>query len=130
MQKPIYSTLYDSGFKEHKNDSGSNFLSAEMYKTYENVGKILRVTITILGKKFRGYAVGNFSDFERHERKRSTATDYNAVDDSDKIHRVMIEVEPLLEALRSIIMTLDEFPCHCLLQTWWYPGRNGSLVLI
>ena len=25
--------------------------------------------------------------------------------------------------------THDEFPCHCLLQTWWYPGRI-NLVLI
>ena len=27
------------------------------------------------------------------------------------------------------MLTLDEFPCHCLLQTLWYPGRN-NLVLI
>ena len=27
------------------------------------------------------------------------------------------------------MLTHDEFPCHCLLQTWWYPGRS-SLVLI
>ena len=45
-----------------------------------------------------------------------------------------MEVEPLLEALekrncRSIMLTHDEFPCHCLLQTWWYPGRS-NLVLI
>ena len=26
-------------------------------------------------------------------------------------------------------MTHDEFPCHCLLQTWWYPER-GNQVLI
>ena len=25
--------------------------------------------------------------------------------------------------------THDEIPCHCLLQTWWYPGRS-NLVLI
>ena len=25
--------------------------------------------------------------------------------------------------------THDEFPCHCLLRTWWYPGRS-NLVLI
>ena len=25
--------------------------------------------------------------------------------------------------------THDEFPCHCLLQTWWYPERS-NLVLI
>ena len=47
---------------------------------------------------------------------------------------MMMEVELLLEALgkrnwRSIISTHNEFPCHCLLQTWWYPGRS-NLVLI
>ena len=45
-----------------------------------------------------------------------------------------MEVESLLKASRkrnwrSIIATPDEFPCHCLLQTWWYPGRS-NLVLI
>ena len=45
-----------------------------------------------------------------------------------------MEVEPLLEASgkrnwRSIMSTHDEFPCHSLLQTWWYPGRS-NLVLI
>ena len=45
-----------------------------------------------------------------------------------------MEVEPLLEASvqrnwRSIMLTHDEFPSHCLLQTWWYPGRS-NLVLI
>ena len=85
---------------------------------------------SILGKKFMGY----FSDFERQKQKGSTVTDYNAVDENDEFHRVMIEVEPLLEASGkrnwwSIKSTYDEFPCHCLLQTWWYPGRS-SLVLI
>ena len=46
----------------------------------------------------------------------------------------MMEVEPLLKASaernwRSIMLKQDEFPCHCLLQTWWYPGRS-NLVLI
>ena len=45
-----------------------------------------------------------------------------------------MEVEPLLEASgkrnwRSIMLTHDEFPCNCLLQTWWYPGRS-NLALI
>ena len=78
----------------------------------------------ILGKKFVGYASG----------KGSTVTDYNAVDENDEVHRVIMEVEQLLEASRkrnwsSIMSTHDEFPCHCLLQTWWYPGRS-NLVLI
>ena len=42
----------------------------------------------ILGKKFMGYASGNFSDFERQKQKGSTATGYNAVDEIDEIHRV------------------------------------------
>ena len=88
----------------------------------------------ILGKKFMGYASGNFSDFERQKQKESIVTDYNAVDENDEVHQVMMEVEPLLEASgkrnwRSIMSTHDELPCHCLLQTWWYPGRS-NLALI
>ena len=53
-------------------------------------------------------------------RKGSTVTDYDAVDENDEVHRVMMEVEPLLEASgkrnwRNIMSTHDEFPCHCLL---------------
>ena len=45
-----------------------------------------------------------------------------------------MEVEPLLEASgkrywRSIMLTHDEFSCHCSPQTWSYPGRS-NLVLI
>ena len=88
----------------------------------------------ILGKKLMGYVSGNFIDFERQKQRGSTVTDYNTVDESDQVHRVMMEVETLLEASgkrnwRSIIFTHDEFPCHCLLQTWWYPERS-NLVLI
>ena len=60
--------------------------------------------------------------------------DYNAVDENDEIHRVMMEVESRLEASgkcnwRSIMLTHDEFSCHCLLKTCWYPGHS-ILVLI
>ena len=72
----------------------------------------------ILVEKFMGYASGNFSDFERRNQRGSTATENNAVDKNHEIHRVMMDVEPLLEASgkrnwRSIILTHDEFPCHC-----------------
>ena len=88
----------------------------------------------ILGKKLMEYASGNFSAFERHKQRESKPTDYKAVDENDEIHRLLMEVEPLLEASgkrnwRSIMLTHDQFPCHCLLQTWWYPGRS-NLVLI
>ena len=59
-----------------------------------------------------GYAIGNFSDFERNKQRGSTATDYNAVDENDEIHRVIMEMEPLLEASgkrnwRSIMLIHD-----------------------
>ena len=41
---------------------------------------------------------GNFSDLEKHKQRGSNFTDYNAVDENDEVHRVMMEVEPLLEA--------------------------------
>ena len=89
---------------------------------------------SMLGRKFMGYVSGNFSDLERQKQRGSTVTDYNKVDENDEVHRVMMEVEPLLEASgkrnwRSIMLTDDEFPCHCLLQTWWCPERS-NLVLI
>ena len=85
---------------------------------------------SILGKKFMGYVSGNFSDFERPKQRGSTVTDYNTVDENDEVHRVMMETEPLLHASgkrnwRSIMLTHDKFPCHCLLQTWWYPERSN-----
>ena len=60
-----------------------------------------------------GYASGNFSDFERHKQRGLTAMDYNAVDENDEIHQMMMEVETLLEASgkriwRSIMLTHDE----------------------
>ena len=58
---------------------------------------------SILGKKFMGYVSGNFSDFEKQKQRGSTVTDYNAVDENDEIHRVMMEVEPLLEASGNVI---------------------------
>ena len=89
---------------------------------------------SLLGKMFMGYMSGNFRDFERQKQRGSTVTYYKTVDENDEVHRVMMEVETLLEASgkrnwRSIMLTHDEFPCHCLLQTWWYPERS-NLVLI
>ena len=40
-----------------------------------------------LGRKFMGYTSRNFSDFERQKQNGSTATENNAVDESDEIHK-------------------------------------------
>ena len=101
-------------------------LAAVPERTKDELEPILR--------KFMGYASGNFKDFERQKQGGSTATIYNAVDENDETHRVMMEVESFMEASgkrnwRSIMLTDDEFPCHSLIQIWWYSGRS-SLVLI
>ena len=149
MQEQIPSVFRSGTCEKYEDDRGSSLLSAEVRKTSEDVRKSYELLCKmfsavpertkeelepILGKKLMGYASGKFSDFERQKQKGSTAIDYNAVDENDEIHRVMVEVELLLEASgkcnwRSIMLTHDEFPCHCLLKTWWYPGRI-NLVLI
>ena len=58
---------------------------------------------SILGKKFMGYASGNLSDFERQKQKGSTVTDYNAVDENDEVHRVMMEKNHYWKLRKSVI---------------------------
>ena len=149
MQKQIPSAFRSGRCEKYEDDRGPSLFSTAMRKTCKTVRKILRVIVQMfsavpertkeelestLGKKFIGYASGNFSDFERQKQKWSTVTDCNAVDENDEFHRMMMEVEPLLEASgernwKRIMLTLDDFPCHCLIKTWWYPGRS-NLVLI
>ena len=149
VQEQIPGIFRSCGCKEYENDRGSSLLSSKVCETnemseksYELLCKMFSAVPertkeeleSILGRKFMGYVSGNFSDFERQKQRGSTVTDYNTVDKNDEVHRVMMEVETLLEASgkrnwRSIMLTHDEFPCHCLLQTWWYPKRS-NLVLI
>ena len=53
---------------------------------------------SILGRKFMGYVSGNFSDSERQKQRGSTVTYYDTVDENDEVHRVIMKVEPPLEA--------------------------------
>ena len=131
VQEQIPSAFRSGGFEKYENDCGLNLLSAKIRKTSENVRKTYKLlckklsavperTIDefelILGKTFMGYASVNFT--------------CNAEDENDEVNRVMMEVEPLLEASgkrnwRTIMSTHVEFPCPCLLQTWWYPERSN-----
>ena len=56
------------------------------------------------------------------------------LEENDVTHEKMMALEPLLEAsgernLRSINLTHEECPCHCLAQTVWYP-EHSNLCLI
>ena len=67
----------------------------------------------IVGEKFMGYASRIFSDFEKQKQNGSTARDCNAVNDSNKIHRVMMEM----------------LPCNYFLQRWCYPGLSNQVLI-
>ena len=73
-----------------------------------------------------GYASGIFGIFDRQKQKVSVATDYDAVDEGDKIHRTRMKVEQLLEkwgkqCWRSMMITHCDFLC---------PSACSYLVLI
>ena len=72
----------------------------------------------------------------RTKQKASGAlpTEFPTIEEKDDLHRILMEVEPLLGASgyrtrRNIVRTHGEYPCHCLAQTLWYPKR-GNLMLV
>ena len=59
----------------------------------------------------------------------SRTTDYNAVDENEKIHRVMMEVKPLLEASgkvieKSLMLTHDGSPANACYKHGGIPGAE------
>ena len=88
----------------------------------------------VVGEEFMRLNKGNVSEFQKQKAKGSLPTEFPAKEEKDEVHRIMMEVEPLLGASgyrtrRNILMTHGEYPCHCLAQTLWYPKR-GNLVLV
>ena len=77
---------------------------------------------------------GNVSEFQKQKASGALPTEFPTIEEKDEVHRIMMEVEPLLGASgyrtrRNILKTHGEYPCHCLEQTLWYPKR-GNLVLV
>ena len=87
-----------------------------------------------MGEEFMRLSEGNVSEFQKKKASGALPTEFPTMDEKDDIHRIMMEVEPLLGASgyrtrRSILMTHGEYSCHCLAQTLWYPKRgNPGLV--
>ena len=79
------------------------------------------------------FSEGNVKEFQKKKASGALPTEFLSMDEKD-VHRIMMEVEPLLGASgyrtrRNILMTHGKYPCHCLAQTLWYPKR-GNLVLV
>ena len=87
-----------------------------------------------MGEEVKRLSEGNVNEFQKKKASGALPTEFPTMDEKDDVHRIMIEVEPLLGASgyrmrRKILMTHGEYPCHCLAQTLWYPKR-GNLVLV
>ena len=88
----------------------------------------------IVGEEFMRLNEGNVSEFQKQKASGALPTEFPAIEEKDDLHRIMMDVEPLLGASgyrtrRNILRTHGEYPCHCLAQTLWYPKR-GSLMLV
>ena len=80
----------------------------------------------VVGEEFMRLNEGNVSEFQKQKASGSLPTEFPTIEEKDDVHRIMMEVEPLLGASgyrtrRNILMTHGEYPCHCLAQTLWYP---------
>ena len=68
----------------------------------------------------------NATEFERQNEIKKTTNNAQAMNENDLIHAKMIEIEPLLEALRERnFRTQEERPCLCLPQTVWFPQQSN-----
>ena len=88
----------------------------------------------VVGEEFLRLNEGNVSEFQNQKASGALPTEFPSIEEKDDLHRILMEVEPLLGASgyrtrRNIVRTHGEYPCHCLAQTLWYPKR-GILMLV
>ena len=73
----------------------------------------------VVGEEFMRLNDGNVSEFQKQKVSGALPTEFPIIEEKDEVHRIMMEVEPLLgssgyRTRRNIIMTHGEYPCHCL----------------
>ena len=88
----------------------------------------------IWGEELLSLGDENRSDFERQNAIGKPMGSVPASEEDDVMHEKMMELEPLLETsgecnLRSIEITHEQCPCHCLAETVWYP-EHSNLCLV
>ena len=111
-------------------------------RSYDLFAKIIRAVAKrsegelqdVVGEEFMRLNEGNVSEFQKQKASGTLPTEFPTIEEKDEVHRIMMEVEPLLGASgyrtrRNILVTHGEYPCHCLAQMLWYPKR-GNLILV
>ena len=111
-------------------------------RSYDLLAKIFRAVPKrsegelqdVVGEELLRLNEGNVSEFQKQKASGALPTEFPTIEEKDDLHRILMEVEPLLGASgyrtrRNIVRTHGEYPCHCLAQTLWYPKR-GNLMLV
>ena len=111
-------------------------------RSYDLLAKIIRAVPKrsegelqdVVGEEFMRLNEDNVSEFQKQKASGALPTEFPTIEEKDDVHRIKMEVEPLLGASgyrtrRNILMTHGEYPFHCLAQTLWYPKR-WNLVLV
>ena len=101
-------------------------------RSYDLLAKIVRAVPKrsggelqdVVGEEFMRLNEGIVSDFQKQKASGALPTEFPTIEEKDEVHRIMMEVEPLLgtsryRTRRNILMTQGEYPCHCLAQTLW-----------
>ena len=121
---------------------GAAVVSRGQQRSYDLLAKIFRAVPKrsegqlqdVVGEEFLRLNEGNVSEFQKQKASVALPTEFPTIEEKDDLHRILMEVEPLLGASgyrtrRNIVRTHGEYPCHCLAQTLWYPKR-GNLMLV
>ena len=111
-------------------------------RSYDLLTKIIRAVPKrsegtlqdVVGEEFMRLNERNMSEFQRQKARGALPTEFPTIEEKDEVHRIIMEVEPLLGASgyrtrRNILMTHGEYPCHCLAQKLWYPKRGNLLLM-
>ena len=107
-------------------------------RSYDLLAKIFRAVPKrsegelqdVVGEEFLRLNEGNVSEFQKQKASGALPTEFPTIEEKDDLHRILMEVEPLLGASDPKEHSENpwEYPCHCLAQTLWYPKR-GNLML-
>ena len=95
-------------------------------KSRDELEEIVRENFVKLGD-------GNVSDFPKKKTSGVMAYDFPTIKENDETHQMMMDIEPLLISSgygtwRNVLLSHGKYPCHCLVQTFWYPKR-ANLVM-
>ena len=95
-------------------------------RSYDLLAKIFRAVPKrsegelqdVVGEEFMRLNECNVSEFQNEKASGALPTEFPIIEEKYDLHRIMMEVEPLLGASgyrtrRNILRTHGEYPCHC-----------------